>query len=1404
MTVPALLADLTRRGIKIAVSGDQLDVRAPKGALSPALRGEIASRKAEILRYLSLRDARGAVHELQEIVPDRARLHEPFPLTDIQQAYWVGRSALFAQGDISIHCYLEIDCKRLDVARLESALERVVAQHDMLRAIILPEGQQRILPEVPAYRIEATDHRHRRAEDTERELLDVRERMSHQVFPTDEWPPFEIRASILDEETTRIHLSIDLVSIDGGSLMIFLQDLSQCYLAPEKPLPKLEVSYRDYVLAEQALQATSHYQISLQYWRERIKDLPPPPELPLAMNPAALTKTRFRRRHTTLAPEAWSRLVERAAMEGLSPSAVLLTAYAEVLATWSKHPRFTINITLFNRLPFHLQVNQLIGDFTSIVMLGIDCSSTETFVERAHRAQAQLWTDLEHRHVSGIQVLRELRAAQGGRHAAMPFVFTSMLNLGGQGYRPPSATMKALGKTAYMLTQTPQVWIDCQSHLEEDGALAFHWDFVEDLFPQGMMDEMFDAYCALLGRMATDEGFWQERTVRRVPLPAREVALRAEVNATDAPEPEQVLPELLAARAAETPDRPAVLSLRRTLRYGELFRRANHLSHRLVGLGCRSRLVAVVMEKGWEQVVAVYGIHSAAATYLPIDVESPPDRLAYLLAQGEVTVALTQPHIDARLTWPEGITRLVLEEDEPSGPEAEAPAALPQPGDLAYVLYTSGSTGKPKGVMIEHRSVVNRIFDVNDRFTVGPEDRAIALTTLHHDLSVYDLFGMVAAGGAIVVPDAASARDPLHWADLMNRFGVTLWNSVPAFMEMMVDALEHEAGRPQLDSLRLVLLAGDWIPVTLPRRLWTLAPEARFISLGGPTETTVWDICYPVESVDSAWQSIPYGKPMKNARYHVLNESLEACPTWVPGELYIGGTGLARGYYRDEERTRERFLTHPKTGERMYRSGDMGRYLPDGNIEFLGREDFQIKILGQRIELGEIEVTLAMHPSVRTAVATVATAASGGRRLVAYVVPADAGALSVKEATAAVYASFAPSTEETIVDPVARAEFKLNRHGLRRLDGAELSFDLGKPQVDEALVAQYMHRSSRRAFDEAQIALERLGKLLACLVSIGVDGLPKYRYGSAGGLYPVQVYVYVKPERVSGLPGGIYYHHPEDHRLVLVSSEARLGREIHGPANHAIFDASAFSIFLVGRMSAIRPMYGEFARDFCVLEAGYIGQLLMTEAPAAGIGLCPVGGYVAPEKVLAELAGAPDDILLHSLLGGGVARGAASREAADPGSLAEDLTRFLARKLPRHMIPKIVLREALPLTANGKVDRRALTEIALEDAAPPPALVPPANEIEETLSKIVQEVLELERVSVRENFFDLGANSRHIVQLIGKIRQALGVDVRLTDAFKFPTVSALASHLGHNTEDQGAATAQGRSRAEMRRAARRR
>ncbi|WP_438022408.1 amino acid adenylation domain-containing protein [Sorangium sp. So ce233] len=942
----------------------------------------------------------GAVPAPRMIEPAPEERHRPFPLTDIQQAYWLGRGVTAELGGVGCHYYIELESEGLDVERLSSAWAALIERHDMLRAVILPDGEAKILEEVPPYAIATIDLRGRPADVIAATLTELRETMSHRLYAPHEWPLFDIRAAMLPGGRVRVHFSIDLLIVDATSMLRLFAEWRDHYQDPHAPRRRLSLSFRDYVLAEAALAGSDGARLSDAYWLERIPTLPNAPELPrLPIQPGQ--RARFTRRAGTLERGPWQRLKELARRQGATPSEVLCAAFSEVLAAWSRSPRFCIVLTASRRLPLHPEVEDLVGEFTSTILLEVD-AAPGTFEQRAARLWAQLRSDLDHLHTSGVRVLRELNRARGQvAENLVPIVFTSALGLQKDGDWP----MRWLGETVHGISQTPQVCLD-HSTLEEDGRLLFNWDAIDAAFPEGLLDAMFDAYGRLLRQLAADDAAWSASPAELLPVPAPQLEQRARANATSAPISSALLHTLFADQARRSPAQEAVASPRRRISYGELHDRAARVGRRLRELGAeRGRLVAVVMDKGWEQVVAVLGVLMSGAAYLPIDAAVPPERLHALLEHAEARLVLTQTWVDACARWPADVQRLSVDDEAAwASVPAERIEPLQAPEDLAYVIYTSGSTGTPKGVRIDHRGAVNTILDVNQRFGVGPGDRVLALSSLSFDLSVYDVFGVLAAGGTIVLPEHERRLDPAHWTELLAEERVSLWNSVPALMEIWVEHAEDRRGAMPA-SFRLAMLSGDWIPVTLPDRIRSLAAArpagarpVEVISLGGATEASIWSILYPIERVDPRWKSIPYGRPMVNQRFDVLDDALDPCPDWVPGHLYIGGIGLAQGYHRDEAETRRSFIVHPRTGERLYRTGDMGRYLPGGDIEFLGRRDTQVKVGGHRIELGEIEAALVQHPRVVTAAVVVKGDPRGQRRLAAYVVPAPDGEAGIEEA----------------------------------------------------------------------------------------------------------------------------------------------------------------------------------------------------------------------------------------------------------------------------------------------------------------------------------------------------------------------------------------------------------------------
>jgi amino acid adenylation domain-containing protein len=465
---------------------------------------------------------------------------------------------------------------------------------------------------------------------------------------------------------------------------------------------------------------------------------------------------------------------------------------------------------------------------------------------------------------------------------------------------------------------------------------------------------------------------------------------------------ERTASDLLAATAARRPDAVAAVCEGASLTYGALAASAGGLARRLASAGAgRGTPVAIWMERSLDAVVAVAGTLAIGACYVPIDSSWPAERAAAVLAGIGAPIVLTRSaqrsSVLARVGRLSPPPEIVCVDLAAPAPERGAPPpAAASAGDLAYVIHTSGSTGTPKGIGVQHRPLVNHFAWVNGTFEVGPGDRLLAVNSLGFDLSVYDFLGTLAAGGTLLVAPEAALRDPASLARRLVEEQVTIWHSAPSALLQLAPFFPPPAGEGEdVPPLRLAMLAGDWIPLTLPAEIRAAFPRARVLNLGGATETSVWSNAYEIEAVDPRWPSVPYGRPIANARYHVVDAHLAPCPIGVTGDMLIGGEILSLGYIGRPEATAERFLPDPfaeQPGSRLWLTGDRGRYGADGNLEFLGRVDHQVKVRGYRIELGEIEVALSRHPGIREAVVLAREDVPGEQRLVAYVVPAAAAA----------------------------------------------------------------------------------------------------------------------------------------------------------------------------------------------------------------------------------------------------------------------------------------------------------------------------------------------------------------------------------------------------------------------------
>ncbi|MET4166043.1 MULTISPECIES: amino acid adenylation domain-containing protein [Gordonia] len=880
----------------------------------------------------------------------------PFPLAPMQHAYWIGRSDSHAFGNVAAHLYIEFDGSDVDPERFAAAMSALMERHPMLRVRVLPDGTQEIGPAHPEA-IAVHDLRSHSAEMVEQILAAKRADGTHRTLPVDEGAVIRAELSLLPANSARVHLDVDMIAADAMSYRVLVDDFARLYRG--ETLPELGVTFAT-ITADRTSREILDDDVT--WWRDRIPTLPGPPELPLDERAArGEVEPHSVRLHHSVSASDWKRLEEHAHRRGVTPAAAVAAVFAEAVGTHSATPRFLITVPLFDRPQAHPDVERVVGDFTSSILVGVDLSAPATLAERARSMRSSMHEAAAHGSMSGLDVLREL-SRHRGEPVVSPIVFTSALGLGD--LFSQQAT-DVLGDPSWIVSQGPQVLLDAQV-TEVAGGLLLNWDVRASDLPLSTARSMFDHYVRLLGLLV--DGEWD------APAPSPISAeVRAQRLSVESPLPvtdtfDGTLHGTFFARAAEHDDAPAVVSDARTWTHAELAEEARRVAGALVAAGVASGDTVVVhLPKGGDQIVAALGVLAAGAAYVPIAPTQPRARRERIRDVATPAAVLTTDPA----AW-ESTAGTVLTLDDARLAEPTEPIAVTT-GDLAYVLFTSGSTGLPKGVQVPHRAAVATITDLVDRYAIGAGDRSLQVSSLEFDLSVFDIFGLLAVGGAVVVPGDDEQTKVDDWVRLLGEQSVSVLNCVPSILGMLLDLA------PLPSSLRMIIMGGDKVDVSLLDRVAAQLPDCRVAGLGGTTETAIHSTICEADAVPAGMAFVPYGIPLRGVRCRVVDDAGRDRPDLVPGELWIGGAGVADGYRGDPERTADRFVEHE--GQRWYRTGDLARYLPGGFLDFLGRADHMVKIRGYRVELGEVEAGLLGLNGVGSAVAW-----SDGRDLRAAVV----------------------------------------------------------------------------------------------------------------------------------------------------------------------------------------------------------------------------------------------------------------------------------------------------------------------------------------------------------------------------------------------------------------------------------
>ncbi|AUX46361.1 hypothetical protein SOCE26_078670 [Sorangium cellulosum] len=910
----------------------------------------------------------------------------PLQVSFVQQWMWFLNQMVPGRSVYNIAVALRLR-GALNLSALQRALGEIVRRHEALRTTFERRGDAlvQVLHEAaepwPLPVLTVTGES---ASAVEAEMLRQLRAEAAEPFDVQRGPLIRTVVLRCHEEHHVLSVTVHHIVSDGMSTNVLFRELSALYSAfcaqQGSPLPELKVQLADVAAWQRGYLTDERLQRELSYWKGQLEGCAPL-ELPLDHPRPPEFSFRGGSVPMRLQPELASKLQRLARQQGATLFMVLLGAWQVLLSRYSRQEEVCTGTPIDNRT--RAEMEPLIGFFVNTLALRTRLGGNPTFAEALGRVKRVCLEAYAHANVPFDRVVEALGMPRDlSRNPLYQTMFT-LENWTAEKMRLPGLLVSPLA----VPNDATQFDLSLRLLEQEDGGLLGGIEYASDLFERSTAERVAGHYARLLEGIAEDP----QRAIGELPLLTETERQQLVVawNQTQAPHPEdRCIHQLFEAQAARTPEAVAVVSGDQQLTYRELNARANQLAHRLRAMGVLPDvLVGLCVERSPEMVVGLLGILKAGGAYVPLDPAYPQDRLAFMLQDTQAPLLLSQARLAERLP-PCRAQRLFLDRDwQAIARESEADPACPAaPLDLSYVIYTSGSTGQPKGVAVTHRNLVHSIAA---RLRVYPEPvrRLLLVSSLAFDISTAQIFWTLCSGGALVLAPESFTGNPDGVTALIAAQRISHLLCVPSLYAF---ALEQPGAKLELSSLTTVTLGGEPIPTGLVAAHQERAAHAALYNEYGPTEATVWSSVYRITAADDAGRSVPIGRPIPNAELYILDRHLRPVPVGVSGELYIGGAGLARGYLRRPELSAQAFLPNPfaaDPGARLYKTGDLGRFLPDGNIAFLGRLDHQVKIRGYRIELGEIEGVLSSHPAVGACAVLAREDAPGDKRLIAYAVP---------------------------------------------------------------------------------------------------------------------------------------------------------------------------------------------------------------------------------------------------------------------------------------------------------------------------------------------------------------------------------------------------------------------------------
>ncbi|SDT16354.1 amino acid adenylation domain-containing protein [Pseudomonas asplenii] len=1070
MNADQLLAFFDRHGVVLEVDGDKLRCKAPKGFLNEELLQALKQHKPVLIERLSANEG---------IVP-RAAGTAPLPLSFSQRQLWFLDQLEPGNPFYNIPNALLLK-GRLDVAVLERALNELVRRHEVLRTTFGDhdgEPCQRV-HEYRPLSLPVTDLRSLPA--AERESV-VRARVAE-----DARAPFDLsqgpllRTALLrlaDEEHLWLY-NLHHIIADGWSMGIILREVVTLYgdYLEGRPssLPALAVQYADYACWQQRRLSGEALQAQLDYWRRTLADAPPLLTLPTDRPRPRVQRYAGATLVSRIDGGTLRELQDLARQTQGSLFNVLMAALAVLLWRHSGQQEVCIGTPFANR--GQAEIEPLIGHFVNTLVIRNPLQPQWTFAELLRDVRTRMLEVHAHQDVPFERVVEAVNPERDTAYSPLFQVMLVLQNTPGEAVEMPGLSLASYG------TSSATAKFDLAFELVEQAqGLQLVIEYNTDLFEASTVARLSGHYRQLLEQIAADAKQPIGRLQLLTEAEREQMVFDWNRSAPLAREPGCVH-RLIEARAAAAPQDCAVLCEGESLSYAELNQRANRLAHHLRSLGVGPDVrVALCLERSLALPVAILAVLKAGGAYVPLDPTYPVGRLGHMLSDSEPRVVLGQGATRQLLRDTLGVAQCavpVLDFDSDAAQWAERSVANPDPQNigltpehLAYVIYTSGTTGLPKGAMVAHRGLSNLLLWCQQICADGQQASMLQKIPFGFDASAWELLWPLAMGGRLVLARPGGHLEPDYLVRTVREQRVSALVFVPAMLQLFLEVDEVS----QCQDLRNVFCGGGELTPAIARRFQEVLPEARLHNVYGPTETTVINSVWTLQpGAEVPARQLPIGRPIAGSHLYVLDEHDAPVPVGVSGHLHIGGVGVARGYLGLPALTAERFIDSPFVpGERLYRSGDLARYRADGELEFLGRNDFQVKLRGVRVELGEIEARLEAFPSVRRAVVLMVGDSAQHQRLVAccsFAATRPEEAAAHEHLALTLPAQVLPSAYLWLEALPLTANGKIDRDALRAM-------------ADHDLANRQVNLSSPR--DHIELALYQIWKGLLLASQIGI------------------------------------------------------------------------------------------------------------------------------------------------------------------------------------------------------------------------------------------------------------------------------------------------------------------------------